>query len=66
MDKQEFLKKYPELSDNGDISIFKLNLLREYIPYMQSDSKIKKLLEDYSLLIKNERRNSKIKFILNQ
>jgi hypothetical protein len=64
MTKSDFLDKYPELSDNGEISLFKISLLSEYITNTSNDHKVSCIIEDYNRLVKTQRRNSKIDFIL--
>lgn len=64
MTKSDFLEKYPELADNGEISTFKIRLLSEYIKNTSNDHKVRCIIEDYNRLVKTQRRNSKIDFIL--
>ena len=66
MTKNDFLKKYPELDDNGDISKIKINLLTGYSTHFLSrkDNKIKGLLIDYNRYIVSEKRDIKIDSIL--
>lgn len=66
MTKSDFLKKYPELEDDGEISKFKLSLLTNYmtLPTSKDDNKIEYMLEDYNSLVKSELRNQKINTIL--
>ena len=66
MDRQEFLNKYPELFDNGDISKLKITLLKSYSNYHLSndDTKVKSLLIDYDNMIKSEKRDKLINTLL--
>jgi hypothetical protein len=66
MSKKEFLYKYPEMNDNGEISKVKIELLADYLTHYLSkgDDKIKEMLEDYNKLILIEKRDRKIDIIL--
>lgn len=66
MTKSEFLNKYPELNENGEISDMKLCLLISYHDNNTfiKDDKIKNLLHDYHTMIKCEKRQEKIEFLL--
>lgn len=66
MTKKEFIEKYPELNDDGRISILKINLLSTYSTHYLSknDGYVRDLLQDYSDLIISEKRNFKIDKIL--
>ncbi len=66
MTKKEFIEKYPELNDNGRISILKISLLSTYSTHFLSknDGYVRDLLQDYSDLIISEKRNFKIDKIL--
>jgi hypothetical protein len=62
MTKKEFLEKYPELEDDGNISNMKILLLENYLnsDHFKNDIKIKNLLSDYNSLKISEVRNKKI------
>ena len=66
MTKQEFINKYPELSDGGEISTLKIELLKNYSNHSLSngDNKVKFLLEDYDNMIKSENRDRQISILL--
>ena len=66
MTKQEFINKYPELSDGSEISTLKIGLLKNYSTHSLSndDNKIKFLLEDYDNMIKSENRDKQISILL--
>jgi len=68
MIKSEFLEKYPEMNDEGEISKVKINLLADYSTHYiaKGDSKIKEMLDDYNRLILTEKRDKKISLILDQ
>lgn len=62
MTKKDFLQKYPELEDDGNISDIKILLLTNYSKhfYSKEDKKVKNLLDDYNNLMISEIRNKKI------
>ena len=66
MIKSEFLEKYPEMNDDGEISKVKLSLLSDYLTHdlSKGDNKIKVMMEDYRKLILTEKRDLKIDTIL--
>jgi|APCry1669189665_1035243.scaffolds.fasta_scaffold02935_6 hypothetical protein len=66
MTKTEFLSKYPEMNDDGNVSKFKINLLNSYSthPLSNGDNKVKNMLEDYNRLVITENRDKKINTIL--
>ncbi len=66
MTKKEFIGKYPELSDGGEISTLKIELLKGYSTHSLSngDNKIKFILEDYDNMIKSENRDKQISILL--
>lgn len=66
MTKIEFLSKYPEMDDDGEVSKFKIDLLSEYSTHQLSngDTKVKNMLEDYNRLVITENRDKKINTIL--
>ena len=66
MTKQEFICKYPELWDGGEISTLKIELLRGYSSHSLSngDNKIKSILEDYDNMLKSENRDKQISILL--
>jgi len=66
MTKLEFLQKYPELYEDGNVSLVKISLLKSYITYSISngDDKIKNLLKDYHDMSKCENRDAKINYLL--
>jgi hypothetical protein len=67
MTKIDFLYKYPELNDNGEISRIKITLLFGYTdtPVSKGDTKISKIIEDYNKYKISEIRDRKINLILN-
>jgi hypothetical protein len=67
MTKLEFLSKYPELNENGEISRIKITLLFGYTdtPVSKGDTKISKIIEDYNKYKVSEVRDRKINLILN-
>jgi len=67
MTKLEFLSKYPELNENGEISRIKITLLFGYTdtPVSKGDAKISKIIEDYNKYKISEVRDRKINLILN-
>jgi hypothetical protein len=67
MTKIDFLYKYPELNDNGEISKIKISLLFGYTETLISkgDSKVSKIIEDYNKYKISEVRETKINLILN-
>lgn len=64
MSREDFIKKYPELSENNSISEVKILLLKGYMLNQTSDTKIKNLISDYDNMILCENRNIKIDSIL--
>lgn len=68
MTKLEFLRKYPELSEGGNVSEFKINLLKNYTTHSISkgDVKIINLLKDYDDMSKCETRDIKINYLLKE
>lgn len=64
MSREDFIKKYPELSENNSISEVKILLLKGYMLNQTSDTKIKNLINDYDNMILCENRNIKIDSIL--
>lgn len=68
MTKSDFLKKYPELNEDGIVSEVKINLLKSYNKHSISnnDSKIKNLLKDFDDMTRCEDRDSKIIYLLKQ
>jgi len=66
MTEKCFLEKYPEVNEDGKISLTKINLLVTWLTSSLSnnDHKIKNLVEDYNLLILSENRDRKINTIL--
>lgn len=64
MSREDFIKKYPELSENNSISEVKILLLKGYMLNQTSDTKIKNLINDYDNMILCENRNSKINYII--
>ena len=66
MTKFEFLKKYPELDEDGDVSKVKISLLVNYSTHYLSrgDEKIRIMLEEYNNVVITERRDIKIDTIL--
>lgn len=67
MTKIDFLSKYPELNENGEISKIKISLLFGYTetPISKGDSRISNILEDYNKYKISEVRETKINLILN-
>lgn len=68
MTKSDFLKKYPELNEDGNVSVVKINLLKGYTTHSISngDSKIKNLLKDFDDMSRCEDRDSKIIYLLRE
>lgn len=68
MTKLDFLKKYPELFDDGEVSEIKINLLKEYTTHSIShgDNKIKVLLKDFEDMFICESRDIKINYIISE
>lgn len=68
MTKSDFLKKYPELNEDGIISEVKINLLKSYNKHSiaNNDSKIKNLLKDFDDMTRCEDRDSKIIYLLRE
>jgi len=68
MTRSEFLQKYPELNEDGNVSGVKVNLLRSYTTHSISngDDKIKNLLKDYDNMSKCENRDTKINYLLKE
>lgn len=68
MTKSEFLQKCPELSDDDNVSEFKINLLKNYTTHSISkgDVKIINLLKDYDDMLKCENRDLKITYLLKE
>ena len=68
MTKSDFLKKYPELNEDGIVSEVKINLLKSYNNHSiaNNDSKIKNLLKDFDDMTRCEDRDSKIIYLLKQ
>lgn len=68
MTKSDFLKKYPELNEDGQISELKIELLKNYTNHSISDGddKIKNLLIDYDDMSKCEDRDAKINYLLSK
>jgi hypothetical protein len=68
MTKLEFLIKYPELCEDGNVSIVKISLLKNYTTHSISngDDKIKNLLKDYEDMSRCEDRDSKINYLLKE
>lgn len=68
MTRSEFLQKYPELSEDGNVSEVKINLLKGYTTHSISngDDKIKNLLRDYEHMSKCETRDTKINYLLKE
>lgn len=68
MTKKDFLTKYPELNDRGQISEIKIGLLKNYTTHSISigDDKIKNLIKDYDDMLKCESRDTKIIYLLRE
>lgn len=66
MTKEEFIKEYPEIEDDGQISLQKMTLLLQYSTYdiSKKDEKVIKLINDYKSLIKMQDRDIKINDLL--
>ncbi len=67
MTKKEFLKKYPELSeDDNNISSLKINLLQSYSTHYMSkgDNYVMNILQDYNNTVLTEKRDIQIDTIL--
>lgn len=66
MTKSDFLKKYPELDDNGKISQVKLGLLKSYSVhyYAKKDQYVATMLDDFESVLITEKRSQKIDVIL--
>lgn len=66
MTKSDFLKKYPELADDDNISSLKINLLQSYSSHYiaKGDIYVINLLQDYNNTMLTEHRDSQINIIL--
>lgn len=67
MNREEFLKKYPELDDDGQISKHKISLLQEYSQmkeFINKDDKTAIMMKDYNSIIICENRVFKIDKII--
>lgn len=68
MTKKDFLTKYPELDEDGQVSELKIGLLRNYTTHTiaNGDDKIKNLIKDFDNMSRCESRDSKINYLLRE
>jgi len=68
MTKKDFLTKYPELDEDGQVSELKIGLLRSYTTHTitNGDDKIKNLIKDFDNMSRCESRDSKINYLLRE
>ena len=68
MTKKDFLTKYPELNEDGQVSEIKIGLLSNYTTHTiaNGDDKIKNLIKDFDNMSRCESRDSKINYLLRE